>query len=156
MPPILFIFSLPPNSIPSKSIKSCSPCAPRRSFIFFYPSVITPACFWLIVVWYLMFGGRPRPRRMFFYYKFSSIILMAKRRHGVSPTRSAPVVSPLQDHYHRRRQLLVGCCVLPSTLPSKVNDPPVSLIFSSINLSPQTTSNRPPHTFLPGLPFSPT
>ena len=51
MPPILFyfIFSFPPYSIPSKSIKSCSPWAPRSSFIIFYPSIATPACFWLVV-----------------------------------------------------------------------------------------------------------
>ena len=137
---------MPPNSIPSKSIQSCSPCAPRQSFIMFYPSVVTPACFWLVVVWYLMFGGRPRPRRMFFYYKFLLIISMTKRRHGINPTRSAPVASPLQDHCHRRRQLLVGCCVLPSTLPCKVYDPPVSLIFSSINyFSPNDKQPSSPH-----------
>ena len=103
-----------------------------------------------------MFCGHPRPRRIFFYYKFSSIISMAKQWHGISPTRSAPVASPLQDPYHRRCRLLVGCCVLPSTRPSKVNDLPISLIFSLINLSPQTRSSRPPHMFLPSLPFSPT
>ncbi len=74
---------------------------------------------------------------------------MAKQRPGVSPTRSAPVASPLQDPYYHRRRLLVGCCVLPSTLPSKVNDPPVDLIFSSIN-------HFPPHDKQPSSPHVPT
>ncbi len=39
--------------------------------------------------------------------------------------------------------------------PSKAKGPPISLFFSSINIPPQTTGNRPPHTFQPGLPSSP-
>jgi hypothetical protein len=40
--------------------------------------------------------------------------------------------------------------------PSKAKGPPISLFFSSINIPPQTTGNRPPHTFRPGLASSPT
>ncbi len=35
--------------------------------------------------------------------------------------------------------------------PSKAKGPPISLFFSSINIPPQTTGNRPPHMFRPGL-----
>ena len=37
----------------------------------FYPSVITPACFWLVVMCYLgIFGDRPRPPRIFSIINF--------------------------------------------------------------------------------------
>ncbi len=151
MPPILFYFSFPPYSIPSKSIKSCSPCAPRHSFIIFYPSIATPACFWLVVVWYLMFGSRPRPRRIFFYYKFSLIISTAKRRHGVSPTCSAPVASPLQDpHHHQRRLWLVVVCSHLMAANNSEGSTPLSIfILLSHNSTHQTTVTRPSHTFHP-------
>jgi hypothetical protein len=40
--------------------------------------------------------------------------------------------------------------------PSKAKGPPISPFFLSINIPPQTTGNRPPHTFWPGLASSPT
>ncbi len=39
---------------------------------------------------------------------------------------------------------------------SRAKGPPISLFFSLINIPPQTTGNRPPHTFRPGLASSPT
>jgi hypothetical protein len=96
-----------------------------------YPGVFLVGCCVVFDVWW-----PPKAMTYFFLLLILSIILMAKQRHGVNPTRSNPVASPLQHHYHRQRRLLVGCCVLPSTLPSKVNHPPISLIFSSINYFP--------------------
>jgi hypothetical protein len=68
MPPILFYFFISSELDPLKIDQMVIPLRSRQSFIIFYPPVVTAACFWLIVVWYLMFGGRPRPRRISFYY----------------------------------------------------------------------------------------
>ncbi len=40
--------------------------------------------------------------------------------------------------------------------PSKAKGPLIAQFFSSINIPPQMTGNRPPHTFWPGLASSPT
>ncbi len=40
--------------------------------------------------------------------------------------------------------------------PSKAKGPPISQFFLLINIPPQMTGNRPPHTFWPGLASSPT
>ncbi len=80
--------------------------------------------------------------------------LQAKRQHP--HTHSAPVTSHLQCPSHRRCQLLVGCCVPPSNgghLRQRVL--PSLYFFCQINIPPQTTGNRPPHMFRPGLASSP-
>ena len=115
MPPILFyfIFSFPLNSIPSKSIKSCPPCAPRRLFIIFYPSVATPACFWLVVVWYLMFGGRPRPQRIFSIINFFCYSIFSKSINFSAPNtideRSLNKGKiNIYEQLHKIRSLFIG------------------------------------------------
>ncbi len=60
-------------------------------------------------------GGRLRPRCIFiFLFLFFAAPFDAPNNETTSPTRSAPVASPLQRPPHRQRQLLVGCCVPPS------------------------------------------
>jgi hypothetical protein len=78
--------------IPSKLIK-CSPCAPRRLLIIFYPSVVTPACFWLVVMCYLMFGGRPRPQCIFSIINFHRSFQWPN--NGTASAPHAPPRSPL-------------------------------------------------------------
>jgi hypothetical protein len=58
-------------------------------------------------------GGRLMPRCIFFIYFFTAPF-DAPNNGTTSPTRSAPVTSPLKRPPHRRRQLSVGCCVPPS------------------------------------------
>ncbi len=47
---ILFYSLPPPNSIAPRTIEYRSPCIPRRSRVLSNPSLDTPACIWLVVV----------------------------------------------------------------------------------------------------------
>jgi hypothetical protein len=115
--------------------------------------------FWLVVVCKI-FNRRPstpraQPISLFFC---CSPPFDALNNGTTTPTRSAPVASPLQRPPHRRQQLLVGCCVPPSN-GGHLTRPrvrPFSQFFLSINSTPQTTGSRPPHTFQPSLASSPT
>jgi hypothetical protein len=55
-------------------------------------------------------GGRLRPRCIFIFLFFAAPF-DTPNNGTTPPTRSAPVVSPLQCPPHCRRQLSVGCCV---------------------------------------------
>ena len=94
---------------------SCFPRASHSSRLPFIVPSVAAACFWLVVVCKI-FNRRPstpraQPISLFFC---RSPPFDAPNNRTTTPTRSAPVASPLQRPPHRRRQLSVGCCVPPS------------------------------------------
>ncbi len=71
-------------------------------------------CFWLVVEWKILIGGRIRPQRILV---FNFLLLLnlpprAKRQHP--PTHSALVLPLLQFIPYCRHQLLVDYCLLQS------------------------------------------
>ncbi len=57
----------------------------------------------------------PSKATTYFHCRFFSLLVCrSKRRDNTPPTHSALVAFPLQCPFHRRGQLLVGCCVPPS------------------------------------------
>ncbi len=102
---------------------------------------------------------RRRPSKATTYFRcrfFSSSIRRSKRRDNTPHTFHPGCLSssiPLPPSMPNFGWLL---CPPIKRRPSKAKGPPISLFFSSINIPPQTTGNRPPQTFRPGLASSPT
>jgi hypothetical protein len=61
-----------------KSIKSRSPCAPRRSRLMSYHSPVEPACFWLVVAFLFVVWRPPRAEVHFCSGFFTLFNLMAQ------------------------------------------------------------------------------
>ena len=61
------LFFISSESIVSKTINYRPPCVPQRLRVLFYPSPVTPSCFWLVVACSLSPGGDARPRRILFF-----------------------------------------------------------------------------------------
>ncbi len=130
-----------------------SPC---RSQLPSFTSFVAPACFWLVVVWLSFVGGRLRPRHIFvvifFLHWFAAPSEETTPPHKFCPGCLSSTI-PLPPSMPTFGWLL---CPPIKRRPSKAKGPPFSLFFSSINIPPQTTGNRPPHTFRPSLASSPT
>ncbi len=60
-----FIFYTTSQLDHPKTIKSCSPGAPRWSRLMSHLLPVKPACFWLVVAFLFVFGGRLRPCNIF-------------------------------------------------------------------------------------------
>jgi hypothetical protein len=130
--------------------------SPRRSQPPSFTSIVAPACFWLVVVWFSFVGGRLRPRRifvvMFFLRQFAAPSEETTPPHRFRPDCLSSSI-PLPPSMPTFGWLL---CPPIKRRPSKAKGPPIYLFFSYINIPPQTTGNHPPHTFRPGLASSPT
>jgi hypothetical protein len=109
----ILLFYIPLDSFATKTMESCFPHTPPLSNLLAFLSSITPACFWLIVVFEILIGSHLRPPRfLFLFLFFCCLVCHPKRWYGVRPTRSAQVVRPPQYPSYFERQLSVGCCVV--------------------------------------------
>ena len=94
MPSILFYFFISSELDPLKIDQIVLPLHSPPVVNHFYPSVITPACFWLVVMCYLrIFGDRPRPPRIFSIINFRRSFRLPN--DGTASAPHAPPRSPL-------------------------------------------------------------
>ncbi len=130
--------------------------SPRRSQLPSFTSFVAPACFWLVVVWFSFVGGRLRPRRIFvvvlFLCWFAAPSEETTPPHTFRPGRLSSLMTLPPS------MLTFGWLLCPSIKqrPSKAKGPSILLFLLLIKIPVQTTDNRPPHTFRPGLASSPT
>ncbi len=143
-----------PTWLPPNDWFMLPPRSPRRSQLPSFTSFVAPACFWLVVVWFLFVGCHLRPWRVFvvgfFLHRFAAPSEETTPPHTFRPSHLSSSM-PLPPSMLTFDWLL---CPPIKQQPSKAKDPPISLFFLSINIPPQTMGNRPPHTFQPGLASS--
>ncbi len=113
--------------------------APPRLNLLAFLSSIMPACFWLVVVLEILISGL---RLQCIFFNCHSIC-RPKKWYGVCPTRSAQVMRPPQYLSYRKRQLLVGCCVVgPKDGHLRPRPCPSLRLFMGFVVVPQTKDRR--------------
>ncbi len=127
-----------------------------RSQLPSFTSFVAPACFWLVVVWFSLVGGRLRPRRIFVVVLF--LRQFAAPSKETTPPHTFRPGCPSSSMPLPPSMPTFGWLLCPSIKqqPSKAKGPSILVFFLSIKIPVQMTGNRPPHTFRPGLASSPT
>jgi hypothetical protein len=143
--------------MPPKRLHSASPVPPARCTSLSYPPLSWKPVFGWLLHNKSSIGGCLRPRCIFiFFFIFYRSIRRPKQWDNAPHTfRPGRVSSPTPPSPSKTT---FGWLLCPHIKwrPSKAKGPPISLFFSSINLTPQRTDSRPPHTFQPSLASSPT
>jgi hypothetical protein len=130
------LFFISSESIDSKTINYRPPCVPQRLRVLFYPSPVTPSCFWLVVACCLSPGGNARPRRILFFC------------HGF-PLHVPPIKHPLYL-YRQSRIYLIVVYVFGETKVTYGRARPSLSQFLSINSTADWRVNAMiPHAFRP-------
>jgi hypothetical protein len=110
---ILFYYLPPPNLTVPRTIEYRSPCVPRRSRVLSNPSLDTLTCIWLDVVFFV--DLRPHKASVIFFYLFFASYFNGRNDATRPPPSSSPCAPSPPTISHRLGQILVGCCVPPST-----------------------------------------
>ena len=87
---------------------------PHTSRLLHLPSIlpsIAAACFWLVVVYKILFGGHLRPRRIFTILFFVTFFAAPIQWQNALHIHSAAAACLSQCLLRRQNQLSVGCCV---------------------------------------------
>ena len=142
--------------MPPKRWYSASPAPRARHTSPSYPPPSRKPVFGWLLHNKSIIGGRLRPRCILIFFIFCRSIQRPKQLDNVPHTfRPGRVSSPTPPSLSTTTFGWLLCPPIKRR-PSKAKGPPIYLFFLSINLTPQTTGSRPPHTFRPSIASSPT
>ncbi len=94
----ILLFCIPPDSFTTKTMESRFPHAPPLSNLLAFLSLVTPACFWLVVAFEILISSHLRPR----HFVVVVVAQFAAPNNGMA---SAPHVPPRS-------------CALPNIAPT--------------------------------------